>query len=99
MQESTFIQPTGISNRLYVAQYVEHFRYHESFHAFYLNSHISYHPFCDDFGPMNMACIVDYIRLIDSKLEDFPDRKLVLCVASGKRELTNAVFLLGTGLT
>jgi hypothetical protein len=43
---------------------------------------------------MNMACIVDFIRLIDSKLNDFPDRKLVLCVASGKRELTNAVFLL-----
>jgi hypothetical protein len=45
---------------------------------------------------MNMACIVDCIRLIDSKLDDFPDRKLVQCISSGKRDLTNAVFLLGS---
>jgi hypothetical protein len=45
---------------------------------------------------MNMACIVDFFRLVDSKFDDQTEKILVLSLASGKRELTNAVFLLGS---
>jgi cell division cycle 14 len=60
-----------------------------------MSPHIRYNPYCDDFGPMNMASIIDFIRAIDDEMNLFPDGKLVLCVDEGRRDLTNAVFLLG----
>jgi hypothetical protein len=44
---------------------------------------------------MNMSCIIDFIRLLDSLLVTWPGRKLVLCADVGRRSLTNAVFLIG----
>ena len=66
-----------------------------SFEVFALDSSISYEGYCDDFGPMNMSCIVDFIRLLDAKLNQAPDKKIVFSVEEGRRPLTNAVFLLG----
>jgi cell division cycle 14 len=54
-----------------------------------------YHAYCDDFGPLNLACIADFIRALDKETADFPDCKIVLSVGEGRRALTNAVFLLG----
>ena len=53
---------------------------------------------CDDFGPMNMACVVSFIVQLDKELDDFPSSRLVYCADDGKRGLTNAVFLLGSYL-
>ncbi len=44
---------------------------------------------------MNMASVIDFIRLLDGELASFPDSKIFFCVDVGRRPLTNAVFLLG----
>ena len=44
---------------------------------------------------MNMSCIVDFTRSLHAEFSSFPDTKIVFCVEKGKRNLTNAVFLLG----
>ena len=63
--------------------------------SFIPTSALQYIPFCDDFGPLNMACIAEFITLLDDETESFPGSKIVFCVEPGKRKLTNAVFLLG----
>jgi cell division cycle 14 len=54
-----------------------------------------YRPHGDDFGPLNLASIVDFIRALEKEFSDYPDCKIVFCVDEGRRVLTNAVFLLG----
>ena len=44
---------------------------------------------------MNMSCIIDFIRLLDARLDESPKSNIVFSVDDGKRSLTNAVFLLG----
>ena len=44
---------------------------------------------------MNMSSTIDFIRLLDSELEKFPDAKVIVRADHGVRELTNAVFLIG----
>ena len=63
--------------------------------SFIPTSALQYIPFCDDFGPLNMACIAEFITLLDDETESFPGSKIVFCVEPGKRKLTNAAFLLG----
>ncbi len=50
---------------------------------------------CDDFGPPSIACISNFIELLDHELSSHPSCKIVLCVDDGRRALTRAVFLLG----
>jgi cell division cycle 14 len=56
---------------------------------------MKYTGFCDDFGPVNMASVVDFIKLLHSEIEAYPTSKIVFVVNEGRRHLTNAVFLLG----
>ncbi len=56
---------------------------------------IQYFPLCDDFGPMNLASVVKFIRQLDNELETFSSCVLLYVVEKGQRALTNAVFLLG----
>ena len=56
---------------------------------------INYYPLCDDFGPMNLASVVKFIQQLDAALETESSPVLFYCVDSGKRALTNAIFLLG----
>ena len=56
---------------------------------------LEYHPFCDDFGPMNASSVVDFIQELELKLLQNPGARIVYMVAPGKRALSNAVFLLG----
>jgi hypothetical protein len=93
--ETTFLHTTGISGRFYFAQYVEGLTFDSNFKSFTLPKKIKYVAYCDDFGPMNMSCIVDFIRMLDSLLATYKDKTLVLCVEAGRRRLTNAVFLIG----
>jgi cell division cycle 14 len=44
---------------------------------------------------MNLASVIDFIKLLDVERASFPNSKIVFCVAEGRRSLTNAVFLLG----
>ena len=84
-----------INERLYLAHNVDERRFSKSFRYFRKPSGVQYNPFCDDFGPMNMSSIVDFIRALDSELSSFPNSKIVFCIEKGRRHLTNAVFLLG----
>ena len=56
---------------------------------------MSYHAYCDDFGPVFMAAVIDFARLLDTELAKFPDTNIVFVAPDGARALTNAVFLLG----
>jgi cell division cycle 14 len=94
--ETTFLHTTGISKQSYLAQYADGFMFSSNFKCFHLPKRIKYDAYCDDFGPMNMSCIVDFIRLLDTLLESSKEKKLVLCVSAGRRALTNAVFLIGS---
>jgi cell division cycle 14 len=53
-------------------------------------------PYCDDFGPLNMALIIDFIHALDKEFSSHPSSKIVLCVDKGRINLTNAVFLVGS---
>jgi len=56
-----------------------------------------YYPFCADFGPLNIACIYKFARLLQSKLEESlsRDMKVVYFSSADMRLRTNAVTLLG----
>jgi hypothetical protein len=89
-----FLRSTA-ADRVYITQYTDCLSFGESFRLFELDGSISYQGYCDDFGPINMSCIIDFVRLLDAKLNGWPDCKIVFRVSNGKRSLTNAVFLLG----
>ena len=57
-------------------------------------SEFAYHPFCDDFGPMNFASIVQFIETLDTEA-DHRSPDAILCTSEGTRGFTNAAFLLG----
>jgi hypothetical protein len=56
---------------------------------------VDYHSFCDDFGPMNLSSVVNFIEQLEKELSLNPQAKIIYCVSSSKRALTNASFLLG----
>jgi hypothetical protein len=86
---TTFLhQVTEINNRLHLAQNIDCLIFGDSFDCLHLSliSQIAYHAYCDDFGPMNMACIVDFIRHLEAKLAvNTSEKKIVLCVAAGRQ--------------
>ena len=85
-----------LSDRLFVCQGVDILPDGEKFLRFVPDECIQYYPLCDDFGPMNLASVVKFVRQLDAELEAKPDCTFFYCIDSGKRSLTNAVFLLGT---
>ena len=84
-----------VFDRVCIAQHVQSFAHTKKFRCFQPQTSIQYHPFCDDFGPMNLACVVRFIGLLDQELAADPASKIVYCVDMGRRALTNAAFLLG----
>jgi cell division cycle 14 len=84
-----------VHERLYIAQNINKFKLQHLFRCFHLEKEIQYEPYCDDFGPMDMSCVAHFIKSLDKTFTAFPDLKIVFCVEPGRRNLTNAVFLLG----
>ena len=66
------------------------------FKAFKPEESIRYEPLCDDFGPMNLVSITKFVNQLDKELEENPSSRLIYSVDDGQRNLTNAVFLLGS---
>ena len=85
-----------LDDRIYIAQGVDALPDCRSFVPFSPDPAIKYHAFCDDFGPMNLACIADFTQQLDDALAEHPTSRLFYFVDEGKRQLTNAVFLLGS---
>ena len=84
-----------LGDTLYIAQGIESLPTSDKFRIFKPDPSIHYHAFCDDFGPMNLAMTAQFITQLDAELADHPSSMFFYCVDEGKRELTNAVFLLG----
>ena len=84
-----------LDDRLYIAQGVDLLPDTASMRMFKLKPTIVYDPLCDDFGPMNMACIANCISQLRDELTHDGSCRLIYCVDDSKRSLTNAVFLLG----
>ena len=61
-------------------------------------SKFKYYPFCDDFGPLNMSCVIRFIEILNSEIIQFPSHKIVVYAEPGQDDLANAAFLLGAYL-
>ena len=85
-----------MGDNLYVAQGVKSLPQSSRFVKFCPG--MDYCPFCDDFGPMNLSTIVDFIELLEKQILHSPGARIVYMVDQGKRALSNAVFLLGAYL-
>ena len=83
-------------NRLYVAQGVEELPNSVHFRVFRPDETVMYHPLCDDFGPMNLGSTILFIQQLDKELSDHPASRVFYLVDDGRRQLTNAVFMLGS---
>jgi cell division cycle 14 len=68
----------------------------KSFSCFSTDKKLAYLPFADDFGPMNLACVSQFNAILQSKIRTRKGRIVVYCVENNLRQLTNAVFLLGS---
>eukprot|EP00291_Cryptomonas_curvata_P001597 CAMPEP_0172180402 /NCGR_PEP_ID=MMETSP1050-20130122/17202_1 /TAXON_ID=233186 /ORGANISM="Cryptomonas curvata, Strain CCAP979/52" /LENGTH=310 /DNA_ID=CAMNT_0012853489 /DNA_START=25 /DNA_END=953 /DNA_ORIENTATION=+ len=84
-----------ISNKVFIAQNANASE-GKGYHCFQTHKTLKYYPLCDDFGPMNMACVLRFIETLNKEIEAHPNSKIVYCVPKGRRELTNGVFLLGS---
>ena len=87
---------SAVEDRVYIAQNMNKLDLVNDIRCFRPKLALEYHAGCDDFGPLNMSSIVYFITSLDKELESFPDKTIALCVEKGKRQLTNAVFLLGS---
>ena len=84
-----------LGHRLYLCQGVDILPDGVNYRRFVPNESIQYYPLCDDFGPMNLSSVVQFIRQLDDELKMYPECVLLYSVELGERALTNGVFLLG----
>ena len=89
----TFLQ--RVLKNLYLAHNIQGLTFNSQFRIFENLQCIEYYAYCDDFGPMNMSAIIEFVKLLDAEITNFPECNIVLCPSDGKRALTNAIFLLG----
>jgi cell division cycle 14 len=83
-------------DRLYLAQSTEEgLNFSGPFRFFQPKSALTYHGYVDDFGPINMAGVVEFIQRLCDELNGLKEDRIVLCVDKGSKHLTNAIFLLG----
>ena len=92
------VMQSVVDDTLYIAQGIDSLPSSSTFRAFKPDKNIHYFPLCDDFGPMNLGCVTDFIVQLGRELSEFPDSRIFYCVEDGKRSMTNAIFLLGSYL-
>ena len=85
-----------MDDKLYITQGISSWPQTSSFRLFEPEAMIKYEPYCDDFGPLNMASIALFIEQLESELHTNPTCRVFYCAGDGRRSLTNAVFLLGS---
>ena len=85
-----------MTENICIAQHIPEFKSSKKFRCFNPGSLIRYSALCDDFGPMNISSTIRFIKLLETERTNHPDSKIVYCVGGSRRELTNAVFLLGS---
>ena len=67
-----------------------------SYHIFKTSPQLRYIGFCDDFGPMNLACVMRFGMILEDELKEHPNEKIIYCSERGRRNVTNSVFLMGS---
>ena len=65
---------------------------------FKVDPDVSYIPFCDDFGPMNLASIYRFCSALDSHILAHPRSDVVVLSSVNRQAITNAAFLIGSFL-
>ena len=68
-QTTTLMQPV-IEDRLYIVQGIDSLPMSDTFRWFRPHASIKYHPLCDDFGPMNMSCVISFAQQLEEELVD-----------------------------
>ena len=85
-----------IGDRVYLAeQQARSTKESSRFHFFTVEDQLTYVPFGDDFGPMNLSAVQRFVEILESKLDAHRDFPVVYCVDFDARKITNATFLLG----
>ena len=84
-----------VIDRVFIGQNIARFATTRKFRCFQPHAMLSYHGICKDFGPMSISSTIRFIEMLDHELDVYPSCKIAYCVDHGRREFTNAVFLLG----
>ena len=84
-----------LEDRFFITQGIEYLPANDGFRFFEPRECIKYEPFCDDFGPMNMACVTNFVDQLESELSEHSESIFFYKVEEGRRNLTNALFLVG----
>jgi hypothetical protein len=93
-----FIDKKAVNrSQIYISQ-DDGLRSDTEFHVFRTCKVLKYNAQGDDFGPLNLSCVARFITILDKEIVLASSRKVVYAVESGRRPLTNAVFLLGAYL-
>ena len=95
-QEEMFPSAHEVTDQICIAQHLPFFKSSKKFRCFHPHSEIRYSALCDDFGPMNMSSTIRFIMMLDAETKNHPNSKIVYCAGGSRRELTNAVYLLGS---
>jgi hypothetical protein len=66
------------------------------FEYFTIGSELVYHPFCDDFGPMNLLMLHKFCRKLDIIIQRNSHRSTALVVTTRLEDRTGAALFLGT---
>ena len=64
-------------------------------YSLFHTDYITYDAYCDDFGPMNFASLVSFVKALDQQIHTCTSDAIVYSVGEGPRALTNGAFLLG----
>jgi cell division cycle 14 len=79
---------------VYLAQNIDPLDYKDCY--VFGGAELNYVGYCDDFGPMNASSVIEFMDSLKSKMDSNPSKKIIYCAEPGRRNLTNAAFLLGS---
>ncbi len=68
------------------------------FSYFSIDGILTYSPFMDDFGPMNLGAVSRFCQVVDKELIQNTTHPIAMATSSGKESVTNAIFMLGAYL-
>ena len=86
---STRLFKEVLENKVYVAQDFDAGYFSLEYEVLQTESILHYWPFADDFGPMDMAQVTTFVRLLAKHMKN-TERKVVYIVEAGRRALANA---------
>lgn len=100
LAEETLFYPV-IGDRVFLADNLVAEQPQELHHYFSTDDELGTHicrPFRDNgFGPMHLSALLQFVEILDSKLAEYQEFRIVYCVDSGEpRKLANALLLIGS---